>query len=92
MKINVELIVARLNGKVIFAEALNDCYTPVQVILNKIDLDEVTINELKSNTYVYEYENSFNLGENEAKDIVDINSYNSLKIRIETKEIELEDL
>ena len=89
MKIKVELIVARINGKVIFAEALNDCYDEVQVIVNKNDLDEESIECLSCVGWISIYDDAFNM-QGEAKDST--GTYGNLVVAIETKEIELEDL
>lgn len=88
MKVKVEFITARLNGKILFVEAINDCYTEVQVIVYKRDLDEESIKALHDNKYICEYEDSFNLDSCEAKDACD--TYGNLVVSIETKEIDFE--
>lgn len=88
MKVKVEFITARLNGKILFVEAINDCYTEVQVIVYKRDLDEESIDVLSGNFCVTESKNSFNLGSYEAKDACD--TYGNLVIAIEHKEIDFE--
>lgn len=87
MKVKVEFVVARLDGKIIFIEPIQDMYTTVQVILNKTDLDEITINDLSVDHYVREDDTFFNLGECEAKDI---KSIGNVSIKIESKEIDFE--
>lgn len=87
MKVKVEFVVARLDSKIIFIEPIQDMYTPVQVILNKIDLDETTIHDLSVDRYVREGDTFFNLGECEAKDI---KSIGNVSIKIESKEIDFE--
>ena len=90
MKLEVEIITARLNGKLIFAEAIQDCYTNVQVILKKEDLDEDTIDTLRRVEWYTEFDDSFNLGECEAKNVC--GQYGNLNIWLETKTIEIEDM
>lgn len=86
MKVKVEFIVARLNGKILFIETIQDCYSNVQVIISKSDLDEDTIKEFQSLRYKTESETDFNLGECEAKDIT--GKIGNVVIAIETKEID----
>lgn len=88
MKVKVEFITARLGDKLLFVEAINDCYTEVQVIVYKRDLDEESNLALREFKYIYESEHSFNLGCYEAKDACD--TYGNLKVAIETKEIDFE--
>ena len=88
MKVKVEFVVARLDSKIIFIEPIQDCYTNVQVILSKEDLDEETIKELQSIKWFYESDEGFNLGWNEAKDITGI--YGNVANKIESKEIDFE--
>ena len=89
MKVKVEFITARLGDKLLFVEAINDCYTEVQVIVYKRDLDEESLDALSGALYVVtEFEDSFNLGCYEAKDACD--TYGNLKVAIETKEIDFE--
>lgn len=88
MKVQVEFITARLNGKVLFVEAIQDCYTEVQIIIPKEDLDVQTTNVLEKNSFVYSCQNSFNLGCYEAKDLV--GNYGNLVVAIESREIDFE--
>ena len=87
MKVNVEFIVSRLNGKILFIETIQDCYSNVQVIISKSDLDEDTIKDFQSLRYKTENETGFNLGECEAKDIT--GKIGNVVIAIETVKIEL---
>lgn len=88
MKVKVEFITARLGDKLLFVEAINDCYTEVQVIVNKSDLDVESLDALSGNLCVCEFENSFNLGCYEAKDACD--TYGNLVVAIESKTIDFE--
>ena len=85
MKVKVKFIVARLNGEIIFIEAINDTYTEVQVIIRKDKLDEISIKALQEVNHIMEFKDSFNLGTYEAQDSCGI--YGNLKIAIENKEI-----
>ena len=49
MEVKVEFITARLNGKVLFVEAIQDCYTSVQLHLDMEDLDNVSKGQRGSN-------------------------------------------
>lgn len=91
MKVKVEFITARLNDKLLFVEAINDCYDEVQVVVNKNDLDEElirTLRELSSTFNIIECEDAFILGYCEAKDCC--GTYGELKVWIESKEIDFE--
>ena len=88
MKISLQAVVARFNGKVIAYEGINDIYTTVQLCVSKNDLDDTTIELLKNTQYVYESDTGFNLGENEAKDYQDTYG-DSLTVGIETFDIEV---
>lgn len=88
MRVKVEFITARLNGKVLFVEAIQDCYAEVQIIVSKEDLDEITLEVLSGNLVVTENENSFNLGCYEAKDHCD--AYGNLVVAIESRTIDFE--
>ena len=57
MEVKVEFITARLNGKLLFVEAIQDCYTEVQIIINKGDLDVATLDALSGNLYATEFAN-----------------------------------
>lgn len=88
MKVQVQFITARLNGKLLFIEAINDCYTEVQVIIKKCDLDAESLDALSGNLVVTKYAESFNLGSYEAKDACGI--YDNLVVAIESKIIDFE--
>ncbi len=69
MKIlKTELLVVRVDGKVVDYEGMNDIYTTVQVQINEKDLNTEAIEYLENNEYITKYEDVFFLGENEAKD------------------------
>ncbi len=88
MKVKVEFVVARLDSKIIFIEPIQDCYTNVQVILSKEDLDELSIKELSGTLHISESNTGFNFGDYEAKEIPGI--YGNVSIKIESKEIDFE--
>lgn len=88
MDIKVEFITARLNGKLLFVEPIQDCYSEVQVIVYKSDLDTVTLDALIGNMFVNEFDNSFNLGCYEAKDCT--GTYGNLVVSIETRTFDFE--
>jgi hypothetical protein len=88
MKVKVEFITARLVNKLLFVEAIQDCYTEVQVIISKNDLDAESLDALSGNLCVTEFTNSFNLGSYEAKDVCDV--YGNLVVAIESKIIDFE--
>lgn len=85
MKIKVEFITARLNGKLLFVEAINDCCAEVQVIVRKSDLDDKSLDSLSGDLTVTEFADSFNLGSWDAT-----GCYGNVVIAIETKEIDFE--
>jgi len=89
MQVDIELIVARFKGVVIFAEAIGDCYTYVQVIISKKDIDEGVISELQKVSYYSESDTGFNLGEHEAKDAC--GTHGDLVIAIESSTTTLAD-
>lgn len=88
MKVQVEFITARLNGKLLFVEVIRDCYTEVQIIVNKNGLDEVSLDALSGNLCVTEFDDLFDLGSYEAKDHCD--TYGNLVVTIESREIDFE--
>lgn len=88
MKIKVEFITARLNNHLLFVEAINDCYTEVQVILRKVDLDALSLDTLSGNLTVTEFSDSFNLGCCEAKDVT--GQYGNIIVALESKIINFE--
>ena len=88
MEVKVEFITARLNGKLLFVEAIQDCYTEVQIIINKGDLDVATLDALSGNLYATEFAESFNLGWYEAKDLRGV--YGNVIIATESKTINFE--
>ena len=89
MKVKVEFITARLDGKLLMVEAIQDCYTEVQVILHKDTLDDKSIEILRENSFfIREYKDTFNLGAYEAKDIC--GTYCNLVVAIESKIIDFE--
>ncbi len=89
MKVKVEFITARLDGKLLMVEAIQDCYTEVQVIVHKDTLDDKSIEILRENSvFIREYEDIFNIGSYEAKDACGI--YGNLVVAIESKIIDFE--
>lgn len=88
MKVQVEFITVRLNGKLLFVEAISDHYAEVQIIIPKEDLDERTLEVLSANLIVTEFEDSFFIVCNEAKDSCD--TYCDMVIAIESKTIDFE--
>ena len=87
MKIRVHVITARINGKLIFAEGIQDAYSEILVEIDKDELDEASIIALREDKYTRDYDSYFTLGTSEAKDTV--GTYGNLIIAIESKEIEL---
>ena len=89
MKVKVEFITARLDGKLLMVEAIQNCYTEVQVIVNKNTLDDKSTEILRENSYfIREYKDTFNIGSYEAKDACGI--YGNLVVAIESKIIDFE--
>ena len=89
MKVKVEFITARLNGKVLFVEAIQDCYTSVQLHLDMEDLDNVSIEAFRKDNFARETGyNTFYIGEFEAKDICGV--YGNLVVAMESKIIDFE--
>lgn len=89
MKIKVEFITARLNGKLLFVEAIQDAYTSIQISLNVEELDEESIKVFRKDKYVIETDsNTFYLGEVEAKDIC--GKYGNVIITTESRTIDFE--
>ena len=89
MKVKVEFITARLDGKLLMVEAIQDCYTEVQVIVYKETLDDKSIEILRKNSvFIREYKDTFNIGSYEAKDACGI--YGNLVVAIESKIIDFE--
>ena len=88
MKLEVEIFTIRVNGIIVKAEGIQDCYTTVQSFIRKEwDLNDEVLSILLNDKYVVEHEDSYYLGENEAKDVT--GTYGNLKLSIETVEIEL---
>jgi len=85
MKVILQAVTARINGKLIGYEGINDSYTSVQLCVKKADLDKETIKVLSDNRFIFESEDSFNLGENEAKDYQ--MKYGNLEVQIEDFEV-----
>lgn len=87
--ISTEFQTARFKGKLIFAEAINDHYTDIQVTIDAKDIDEVTCDILKNKAGVLTYRDGegFNLGDNEAKD--NCATYGDLVIDIEKIDVEI---
>ena len=89
MEVKVEFITARLGDKLLEVEAIQDCYTFVQLSLNIEDLDEVSIEACRNNEHITETSyNTFFLGEFEAKDIC--GKYGNVIIRTESRTIDFE--
>ena len=89
MEVKVEFITARLNGKLLFVEAIQDCYTSVQLHLDMEDLDNVSIEAFRKDNFARETDyNTFYLGEFKAKDICGV--YGNLVVAIESKIIDFE--
>ena len=89
MEVKVEFITARLNGKVLFVEAIQDCYTSVQLHLDMEDLDNVSIEAFRKDNFARETGyNTFYIGEFEAKDICGV--YGNLVVAMESKIIDFE--
>jgi hypothetical protein len=89
MKVNVGFVTARLNGKLLFVEVIQDAYTSVQISLNVEELDEESIKVFRKDKYVIETDyNTFYLGEFEAKDICGV--YGSVIITTESRTIDFE--
>ena len=86
---DVQFITARLNGKVLFVEAIQDCYTNVQLHLDMEDLDNVSIEAFRKDNFARETGyNTFYIGEFEAKDICGV--YGNLVVAMESKIIDFE--
>ena len=84
----IEVLVIRVNGKVVDFEGINDHYTIVQLSVKKEDLDVEALEYLKNEQYVTEYEDSFYLGENEAKDCY--LEVGNLSIQMETPKVKFD--
>ena len=89
MKVKVEFITARLDGKLLIVEAINNCYTEVQVFVYKETLDDKSIEILRLNSgFIREYKDTFCFECCEAEDIR--GTYGSLVVDIESKIIDFE--
>ena len=88
-KVDVQFITARLNGKLLFVEAIQDCYTSVQLHLDMEDLDNVSIEAFRKDNFARETGyNTFYIGEFEAKDICGV--YGNVIITTESRTIDFE--
>lgn len=88
MKTEVKVFVIRVNEEVVYLEGIQDEYTTVQPFIRKEwDLDEEARDVLNKSKYVVEYEDSYYLGETEAKDIT--GTHSNLKLSIEEIEVEI---
>ena len=88
MKLEVEIFTIRVNGIIVKAEGIQDRYTIVQPFIRKEwNLNEEALSILLNDKYVIDNEDSYYLGENEAKDVTV--TFGNLKLSIETVEIEL---
>ena len=88
MKVKVELVVARYKGKVVFAEAVNDHYTYIQVVIKRDEIDNDVFVKLLEGLGSFETASEVNIGEHEAKDCV--REVGDLKIDIEEHTVELD--
>ena len=84
----INVLTIRVNGIIVKAEGIQDNYTIVQPFIRKEwDLNEEAISVIKNDRYAQEYEDSYYLGENDAKDVT--GTFGNLKLSIESVEIEL---
>lgn len=84
----IEVLTVRYNGEVKIVEGINDCYTNVQIFIpHNWNLDQETVDALKTDRWVQETLDGWHLGESEAKDFN--NSYGNITIQIEEVEINL---
>lgn len=88
MKLDIEIFTIRVNDIIVKAEGIQDNYTIVQPFIRKEwDLNEEAISVIKNDRYAQEYEDSYYLGENDAKDVV--GTFGNLKISIEKVTVDL---